>query len=234
MGFAVDTRDVQKVKWQRVLKIEKRVYWNGMYERLLTLRNLRWGRHIFERWGLVFVHLRRTSSTPPSRETIFDGFLDELVYQSFFTRKRFTTQLEAKRGCVYSWVKKAVSTVAALSYLFTVNRNISKFNFQRGRSWRLVFWNRKAILSVDFMPPRDRPYMLQRTARRRKISLKLRKNIINERGGNAGVSFFRDNARLFHIVRLIQDPLGSFGWDNVIHPSQLSRPGHRWMAIFFE
>lgn len=78
-----------------------------------------------------------------------------------------------------------------------------------------VFWDKKGILLVDFMP---RGTTINADVYCETLK-KLRKKIKDKRRGmlTSGVSLLHDNARP-HTARITQDLLASFGWDIVTHP----------------
>jgi len=78
-----------------------------------------------------------------------------------------------------------------------------------------VYWDRKWLLLVDFMPKGT----TISAAAYCETHKKLKKIKDNRRGMlTCGVSLLHDNARS-HTVRLTQDLLISFGWDIVTHPT---------------
>ncbi|XP_015433590.1 PREDICTED: histone-lysine N-methyltransferase SETMAR-like [Dufourea novaeangliae] len=78
-----------------------------------------------------------------------------------------------------------------------------------------VFWNRKGVLLVDFMPSGT----TINADRYCETLKKLRRAIQNRRRGmlSKGVSIFHDNARP-HVACTTVALLQQFGWDIVTHP----------------
>lgn len=78
-----------------------------------------------------------------------------------------------------------------------------------------VFWYRKGVLLVDFMP---RGTTINAIAYCETLT-KLRRAIQNRRRGmlTKGVSLLHDNARP-HVANSTKDLLNKFGWDTVTHP----------------
>ena len=78
-----------------------------------------------------------------------------------------------------------------------------------------VFWDRKEISMIDFMP---KGITINAAAYCETLK-KLKTKIKNKRRGllTRGVSLLHDNTRP-HTTRLTQDLLISFGWDIVTHP----------------
>ncbi|CAK9803204.1 Histone-lysine N-methyltransferase SETMAR [Anthophora quadrimaculata] len=80
---------------------------------------------------------------------------------------------------------------------------------------KTVFWDRKGVLLVDFMPSGT----TINTDRHSEILKKLRRAIQNRRRGmlSKGVSILHDNARP-HVAPTTVDLLQHFGWDIITHP----------------
>lgn len=90
-----------------------------------------------------------------------------------------------------------------------------KVQFSERKIMASVFWDRKGLLLVDFMP---KGTTINAAAYCETLK-KLKKKIKDKRRGmlTRGVSLLHDNARP-HTARLTQDLLVSFGWDIVTHP----------------
>lgn len=84
-----------------------------------------------------------------------------------------------------------------------------------GKVMASVFWDRKGILLIDFMPPGT----TINADRYCETLKKLRRAIQNRRRGmlSKGVRLLHDNARP-HVARVTQELLKQFGWTVIPHP----------------
>ncbi|GFV26929.1 uncharacterized protein TNCV_1753881 [Trichonephila clavipes] len=82
----------------------------------------------------------------------------------------------------------------------------------------MVFWDKKSILLINFLPRGE----TVNVDRYYETLWKLRRAIQNKRRGmlNAGVVLLRDNARL-HTARRAAAVLTEFDWELLDHPLQL-------------
>ena len=103
---------------------------------------------------------------------------------------------------------------AMAQYAFPQNQKIQNFNFSE-KTMASVFWDRKGILLIDFMPPGSTINAAAYCA----TTTRLRRVIQNKRRGmlSRGVCLPHDNARP-HFADVTTVLLEKFKWDILGHP----------------